>query len=135
MRKDGYPYVREMIHEAVEALGSPTTNAEICDWILARYPGTLRDSIQVGIEVCTVNRPTRVQLPENERPRPATDDRYDFLFAPERGVVEWYHPSTHGAWSIAEDAEGYLGITVNGGPIIYPPTPPRSPDSKRAGDP
>jgi hypothetical protein len=59
MSEPARPPVRQMIREAVEALGSPTTNVAVRDWIEAHYPGTNRVTIQCHITICTVDRPAR----------------------------------------------------------------------------
>ena len=89
MSTNSHPFVREMMRQAVEALGSPTTNVAVRDWIEERYPGTNRGTIQAQRIVCTVNQPSRVHYPENRRPRLCDDTRYDFLFCSERGKLEW----------------------------------------------
>ncbi len=32
------PFVRQMIRQAVEALGGKTTNVKVRDWVLRQYP-------------------------------------------------------------------------------------------------
>lgn len=68
MSKTPTPSVREMIREAVEALGSPTTNVAVRDWVEARYPGTNRETINAQRIICTVNQPSRVHYPEGRHP-------------------------------------------------------------------
>ena len=114
------PLIREMVREAVEALGSPTRNRDVCDWIEQGYPGTNRTSIQCHLAICCVNQLARLHYPENQRPRVANDPRYDFLYRADRGVVEWYEPERHGVWSIVQDAEGSLALSCDDGELIYP---------------
>ena len=116
------PPVRQMLREAVEALGSPTTNVAVRDWVEARYPGTNRVTIQCHITICTVNQPSRVHYPQHGRPRVATDPRYDFLFSQGRGLLEWYRPERHGLWSIEQDDEELLAICCDGGELIHTST-------------
>lgn len=113
------PPVRQMIREAVEALGSPTTNVAVRDWIESRYPGTVRGTIQCHFIICCVNQPSRVKYPQNQQPRMATDPRYDFLFSQGRGQLEWYRPERHGLWSIEQDDDGCFAICCDGGELIY----------------
>ena len=108
------PFIREMVLGAVSALGSPTTNTEVCQWIRERYPGTNKGSIQRGLIMCCVNQPSRIHYPENNKPRRATDPRYDFLFRPSRGRVELYDPQRHGNWIIAEHGSGNLVVCKEG---------------------
>jgi hypothetical protein len=115
-----------MIREAVEALGSPTTNVAVRGWIEARYPGTNHGTIQCQITVCTVNQPSRVHYPNGNQPRPCNDPRYDFLYRPERGVLEWYDAADHGVWMIERDAEGQSFIRREGGEPAYPEPQARS---------
>jgi len=89
------PPVREMIRQAIEKLGGSATNAQIRDTIIARYPDVNPGTINMQMNACTVNSPSRVHLPENARPRAATDERYDFLFRVGRGQVVLYDPKQH----------------------------------------
>ncbi len=131
------PFIREMVWAAVDALGSPTRNRDICDWIEQRYPGTNRSSIQCHLAICCVNQLSRLQFPQNQRSRVADDPRYDFLYRVGRGVVEWYQPEKHGIWSIEEDTDGNFAICCDDGELIYPErregtTAPREPTSPQA---
>jgi hypothetical protein len=99
------PYVWQMIREAVTALGGDTTNVAVRDWILQRYPGTNTNTIQCQIIVCTVNHPSRIHYPENQKPR-QVPTQYDFLFRPERGKLVLYEPTRHGHWVIIEGDAG-----------------------------
>src|SRR5581483_6187322 len=94
--------VREMVQEAVDALGGDTTNVAIRDWILKHYPGTNPATIMAHITMMTVNHDSRVHFPQNRRPRPANDPRYDVLFGPGRGRVQRYEPARNGVWAIVE---------------------------------
>ncbi|MFO7948121.1 MAG: hypothetical protein R6V19_15050 [Armatimonadota bacterium] len=129
------PPVREMLWEAIEELGSPTTNVAVRDWIEAHYPGTNRDTIDATRTICTVNQPSRIHYPENSRPRDCDDPRYDFLYCPSRGWLEWYKPETHGIWSIKQDSDGNLAICCDDGELIYPkrrgPTTDREPTPRQ----
>lgn len=115
----GRPAVREMIREAVAALGSPTTRQAVCEYVLSRYPGTNVGTVQCELTLCTVNQPSRLHYSQNQKPRVANDPRYDLLFSPSRGMVEWYRPVVHGVWSIVVDTEGRLAICREGGEPIY----------------
>lgn len=119
MRK-GTPSVRQMIRDAVESLGSPTTNVAVRDWIEARYPGTNRGTIMAQLLISTVNQPSRVHYPEGRRARECDDPRYDFLYRPARGQLEWYRPAKHGRWSIEQDEEGAFAICCDRGALVYP---------------
>jgi hypothetical protein len=94
------PTVWKMVKE-VEALGGKTTNVAVRDWILKKYPGTNPTTIGCQITVCTVNHASRIHYPENQKPRLA-EARYDFLFLPSAGELEWYDPTQQGQWEIAE---------------------------------
>lgn len=115
-----YPPVRQMIREAVEELGSPTTNVVVRDWIIGRYPGTNARTIDAQRIVCTVNQPSRVHHPEGLKPRECDDPRYDFLYCPSRGELEWYRAVKHGVWSIEEDENGGFAVCCDDGELVYP---------------
>lgn len=105
------PPVWQKIREAVEALGGKTTTRAVVAWILKRYPGTNKGTIQCQIVICTVNHNSRIHYPENEKPR-VTNTKYDFLFCPELGSgrVELYEPERHGQWEMrrGEDRRLYV---------------------------
>jgi len=102
--------VREMIREAIDALGGRGLNTEIRDCILDRYPGTLMNTISCQIIRCTVNHPSRVHYGENS-PRACDDERYDFLYRTRRGEVELYDPEKHGRWAVVRAPGGRLRVT------------------------
>jgi hypothetical protein len=116
----GDPPVRQKIREAVEALGIPTTNAAVCKWVQGRYPATNLSTIRAQIVVCTVNHPSRTCYPENHKPRPAADARYDLLYRSGRGRLELYDPDRHGTWRIAVGARGTLVVCCDGGVAELP---------------
>lgn len=101
------PPVWRMVKEAVEALGGSTTNVEVRDWILEKYPGTKANTIGCQIIVCTVNHASRVHFSENQRARRADGD-HDFLFRPSKGQLVRYDPAQHGVWEIGEADDGSL---------------------------
>lgn len=103
------PPVWKMVREAIDALGSPTTNAAIKDWILQKYPGTNVTTIRCHITICTVNHNSRIHYPENKKPRVA-NAQYDFLFRSGRGEIELYSPEKHGVWKIEELEDGSLKV-------------------------
>jgi hypothetical protein len=98
-----------MVKEAVDTFGGKTTNVAVRDWILKKYPGTNPSTIACQIIVCTVNHPSRIHYPENQRPRPA-NAQYDFLFRPSSGQLEWFDPLLHGQWEIGEREDGKLVV-------------------------
>ncbi|MGD9496484.1 MAG: hypothetical protein AB7Y46_09245 [Armatimonadota bacterium] len=109
-----------MIREAVEELGSPTTNRAVRDWVAEHYPEANPLTVQTQLLILCVNQPSRTHYPENQRARPCTDVRYDYLYRPDRGEVEWYRPEQHGAWSIEQDDEGNFAISCDDGELIWP---------------
>jgi len=115
MSAERRPTVRKMVKEAVEALGGDTTNTAVRDWILRKYPGTNKSTIQCHIVLCSVNHPSRVYYGQN-KPRIASDERYDFLFRPDKGRVLLYDPSKHGVWKIVRHEDGALGVAREGRP-------------------
>jgi hypothetical protein len=114
------PFVREMVGEAARSIKSPFTNDDIARWILARYPGTNRTTINCQITYCTVNQPARVNVAHNSEPRLAEDERYDFLYALDRDLREVYDPKRHGVWCIRKLENGDLTV-ARGASIALPP--------------
>ncbi|WP_423391991.1 endonuclease NucS domain-containing protein [Burkholderia sp. LMG 21824] len=95
------PPIWQLIRDAVAPLARETTNAEIKQLLLLAYPDLNEATIACQIAICTVNRVSRVNYPENKKPRLANGP-YDFLFATNRGKVTWYDPDKHGMWSIEQ---------------------------------
>ena len=93
-----------MIKEAIDALDGKATNKQISKWVHEKYrddnvkEGTIMDHIQV----CTVNRKSRVNWPENNKSRICNDERYDFLYSTETAVVESYDKAKHGEWILVK---------------------------------
>ena len=98
------PYVRQMIREAVEALGGRTTNVAVRDWVLQKYPDTNPSTIQQQMLFCSVNHPSRIHAPHNKRPRRADDERYDFLFRTGRGDGGPGDRDSGGVFELSSDA-------------------------------
>lgn len=93
-----------MIKEAAEK--SPNfiiTYQEIKDYIRRTYSDVNESTINTQIIVCTVNQPSRVHYPENQKPRIA-NTKYDFLFTVGRGQVVLYNPEEHGVWEIVKSS-------------------------------
>lgn len=107
--------VREMVVNAVKALGGKANNSQIIDWVTKNYGdkniGTIRAQIIVG----SVNKPSRVNFPENNKLR-KFDPRYDYFFSTNRGEVELYDPKKHGNWELVE-SHGKIVIAKDGIPI------------------
>ena len=103
------PYVWQMVKEAVENLGGRTTNAEIKRYIRNKYGDVNETTINCQILVSCVNKASRVNWPENQKPRVA-NTQYDFLYSTGRGQVELYHPETHGLWEICLGSDDKLQV-------------------------
>lgn len=94
------PYVWQMIKEAVEQSEKKViSNKEIKDYILKKYGDTNLSTINCQILTCSVNTQSRVNWPENKKPR-ISNGQYDFLYNVGRGQVEIYDPKIHGQWEI-----------------------------------
>ncbi|MGH2585921.1 MAG: endonuclease NucS domain-containing protein [Dehalococcoidia bacterium] len=104
------PPVWQMIEQAIEALDGRASNIQIRDWVLDHYLAANRNTVNTQINILTVNSPSRVHLPENSKPRAATDPRYDLLYRVGRGEMELYDPTRHGAWEIRKGADGALEV-------------------------
>ncbi|HET6444008.1 MAG TPA: hypothetical protein VFI27_05445 [candidate division Zixibacteria bacterium] len=105
------PVVWKMVKEAVEYYGGEAKNADIRDFIHTRYGDVNDSTISCQILICTVNAPSRINWPENHKPRVADDSRYDFLYKIGRGHVVTYEPEKHGIWAIQLNDEGKLEVT------------------------
>lgn len=117
------PTVREMIAQAAQALEEPFRNADIREWILAKWPGTHDQTIQCHIIICTVNQQSRVNWQQNSAPRVANDERYDLLYRLERGQRVRYEAELHGAWRIARTPDGALIVACDDEMPVIEPAP------------
>lgn len=99
------PYVWQMLRAGIHELGPTTTNVQLRDWVLRKWPGTNPNTVGAQIAICTVNHRSRIHYPENQRPRIA-NTKMDFLFRPGRGQLELYDPARHGTWEIVELPDG-----------------------------
>lgn len=107
--KNGNPTVLQMVREAIEKLGGNTTNGAIVKWIQQHYPGTNKNTIQCTILSSCVNVESRINWPENSKPR-ACNSQYDFLYKPGRGLVELYDPERHGQWELRKNEDGEVVV-------------------------
>lgn len=104
------PPVWEMIREAIDTLPDKVlTYAQIKEYIRSKYRDVNEATVNAQILICTVNQPSRIHYPENQKPRQASS-KYDFLYSIGRGTVVRYDPSQHGIWEIATNEQGKLHI-------------------------
>lgn len=108
--------VREMIKKAVEDLGGKVSYKQIIEWITTKHGEVNHNTIKTQTMACSVNRASRIHLPECGKPR-GFDSRYDFLYQTESGQVELYDPQKHGNWELIEH-DGKTVIAKNGEPIL-----------------
>ncbi len=104
------PTVREMVREAVTSLQGQATNKEIKHYIQEKYGNIKPATINCHILLSCVNSSSRLNYPENQKPRIADIKSRDFLFHVSRGVVELYDPKKHGTWEIRQNRNGKLEV-------------------------
>lgn len=63
------PLLRQMVEQAIDALGGETTRAGLIAWILEHFPDANPGSVHATTSLCTVNLKTRLHYPENQRAR------------------------------------------------------------------
>ena len=116
--------VWQMVKEAVNSNGSSVvSNAEIMKYIADHYGAVNQGTINAQITVCCVNRQSRINYPENQKPRIA-NSQYDFLYSIGRGLVTLYEPARHGQWEIAiQDGKPIVRRLVGSTGIYVPPKP------------
>jgi hypothetical protein len=122
------PTVKEMVREAVQQIGSPTTNAAIRQYIDKKYGEVNSGTLNCQITICSVNSPSRVHYPENQSPR-RCNSQYDFLFKTGRGEVKMYNPATDGLWELRYDDTGRTIVAEYPDDGIVDPDPSNLPDS------
>lgn len=103
--------VRNMVNDAIRALGGSTTNKAVRDWIWQQDPNANRSTIDCQMIAGCVNHPSRVHYRSiGARPRTANDPSIDVFFRPAKGHVELYDPKKHGYWEIFKRADGKLSV-------------------------
>lgn len=101
-----------MVYEAVTHYGGEVMYSDIRKYIKNKYgekinPVTIDDQIQI----ITVNHKSRINYPQNNKPRLTnTASQYDLLFTTSRGKVVKYNIERHGVWEIYNNYEGKLKI-------------------------
>lgn len=105
-----------MIKSAVISLGGQAQTKQITEWIIRKYGDVNPNTIRTQISACSVNQPSRIHLPECNKPR-TYDPRYDFLYNIGRGQVELYDSVKHGTWELVEH-DGKTVIAKNGVPVL-----------------
>jgi len=107
--------VREMIKNAVEDSGGKASYKQIIKWITSKYGDVNQNTIKTQTMACSVNRASRIHLPECGKPR-GFDPRYDFLYQTESMQVELYDPKKHGNYELIE-SNGKTVVAKDGVPI------------------
>lgn len=125
-----------MVMEAVKALGGTTTNVDVRDWIMKKYPGTFANTIACQIIAMTVNHASRIHYAEGSRPRVAsTENPQDKLFRIGTGKLAIWNPAKHGAWSIIRGEDGKLAVVPGSvGTLSEPRITVNRPISSTEGD-
>ena len=109
-RQSDKPYVWQMVKEAVEqSKNKIVTHKEIREYILRKYLDVNTSTINCQILACCVNLPSRINWPENHKPR-ICKSYIDFLFYVGRGQVELYNPDIHGQWAICKTDNSDLAV-------------------------
>lgn len=103
------PFVWQMVKEAVVNLGGKVSNSDIKKYIKSKYGNVNETTINCTILTCSVNKDSRINWPENSKPRLATS-QYDFLYNTGRGQVELYDAAKHGSWEIRRRDDGKLKV-------------------------
>lgn len=97
----------QLVKDAVIALGGKASNADIKKYIRSKNPDAKDNTINCTILTCCVNVQSRINWPENNKPRLA-NSQYDFLYSTGRGQVELFRVDQHGEWELHKDENGSL---------------------------
>jgi hypothetical protein len=97
-----------LVGQAVRELGGSASYMEIIRKVQEQRPQSPENSLRANIILLTVNHPSRVHYPQNQKPRRSQDSRYDVLYTTGHGEVELYDPDKHGLWEIRQEG----GATV-----------------------
>ncbi len=99
-----------MVKEAVEnSENKVITNKQIINYITAHYQSVNPGTINCHITICTINSPSRLNYPENQKPR-ICESKYDFLFKVGQGHFVRYKSADHGYWRIIMSGDNKLEI-------------------------
>lgn len=112
------PYVWQMVKEAVQNLNGRATNAEIKRYIRNKYGDINETTINCQILISCVNKQSRINWPENQKPRISNTPQYDFLYSTGRGQVELYDPDKHGKWEIGMGPNNKLKVRSTNQSVI-----------------
>lgn len=93
--------VWEMVVEAVDHLNKEVSISEIKKYINSKWDNVHQGTIEAQIQVLTVNHDSRVNFPQNNKPRLTNSGSpYDHLFRLDRGRYMKYDLKKHGIWEI-----------------------------------
>lgn len=105
------PYVWQMIKEAMDSLKGRATNTEIRNYITDKWGDVNPATINAHITLLTVNQKSRINWPENQKPRLTNSgSKNDMLYSIGRGQVVKYNPEEHGIWEIFKNEFGSLSV-------------------------
>lgn len=99
-----------MVREAIEVLGGAASNVDVTSWVMGKYPGTNKTTIQCQMIAGTVNHPSRVHYGVDVRSRVCDNPLFDQFFRPESGRIELYSPEQHGMWELFETPDGRFSV-------------------------
>lgn len=95
------PFVWQMIKEAVINLNGHAKYPEIKKYINDKWGNVNNSTINAQCLVLSVNQPSRIHYPENQKPRLTNEgSAYDLLFSTGKGQVVLYNIEEHGVWEI-----------------------------------
>lgn len=103
--------VWKMISEAINGLGGKASYSEIKHFINSKWSSVNEGTINAQLLSLTVNQPSRIHYPENNKPRITNGtSQYDILYSVGRGKVVSYNPEEHGIWEIYANSFDSLAI-------------------------
>lgn len=115
MSTEENPTIREIIKNAITALGGKATKKQIKGWINQNYKNVKESSVETHLYSLSVNAPSRLHHGRNSKPRTLNSD-YDFLYKINENEFELYDPAKHGNYELIEFG-GRTAIAKDGIPI------------------
>lgn len=110
-------YLLDHVPAIVKQLGGRGTYKQIIDELRKHRPDASENTIRAFLILLSVNQPSRIHQPQNQKPRIAQHERYDVLFSTSPGEVELYDPERHGVWEIRQEGNHTVVVDPRGNPV------------------
>ena len=113
------PKYTEIIKETIVSLGGKAGRSELIKYAKEKYPDAEEGSLSAHLYAMSVNSPSRLDYPENQKAR-GYNASLDVLYKDknQKAIFELYDPAKHGEWTIVMDEKGKPARAKDG--VIVP---------------